>query len=556
MSTKNYGKVYLVGAGPGDPELITLKGIKLLKKADVILYDNLASRKLLNFADNNAEIIYVGKSSNKHTYKQDEINLLLIEKARKGNIIVRLKGGDPFIFGRGGEEALALKKAGVEFEIVPGITSAIAAPAYSGIPVTHRGMTSSVKIVTGHETPEKATEEISYKLLAEDSGTLVFLMGVKNLEKIVNKLLENGKPPSTPVALIQNGTFKTQKVVTGNLDNIVQLSRINKFSPPGITVIGDVVNLREKLMWFEKKPLFGKRIVVTRTRKQASKLSDLLEEYGAEAIEIPTIEVKLLKNSSLKNVLNKIQDYDWVIFTSSNGVDSFFINLLENGNDIRKLSGVKIGVIGKQSAEQTRKYFLMADFYPSEFTSDCFADEFTRKFSLKNKNILLVQSNLSRNVIETALRHEGANVEKAIFYETRPAKNISSEIISYFLESKIDWVTFTSSSTADNFFRLLRKIPELEEAFRLSEMNGLQEEQIRIRQKIKNSRKVRDREKIQDKEKKFLIASIGPFTSKSIIKNGYKPDVEAKEHTIKGLVDAILEYEKKQSISNKGNVKW
>ncbi|PWM52217.1 MAG: uroporphyrinogen-III C-methyltransferase, partial [Clostridiales bacterium] len=337
------GKVYLIGAGPGDIGLITVKGLECLKKADVIVYDRLANPRLLSYKRNDCELIYVGKSPDRHTLTQDEINQVLVDEGLKGKNVVRLKGGDPYVFGRGGEEGEVLRAAGIEFEVVPGITSAISVPCYAGIPVTHRDFTSTFTVITGHEDPTKEDSSINWPRLATDPGTLIFLMGVGNLSKIVGQLTKYGKDPQTPIALIRWGTRPEQQVVTGTLANIIEEVAKAKLTSPAIIIVGKVVTLRDTLSWFEQKPLFGKRILVTRAREQASVLSEKLEALGAEAWEYPTIEIKEPADSTaLDQAIAEAGTYDWMIFTSANGVNAFFKRLKALKLDIRTLGAVKI----------------------------------------------------------------------------------------------------------------------------------------------------------------------------------------------------------------------
>ncbi|GFP19691.1 uroporphyrin-III C-methyltransferase / precorrin-2 dehydrogenase / sirohydrochlorin ferrochelatase, partial [Candidatus Hakubella thermalkaliphila] len=347
------GKVYLVGAGTGDEGLMTLRGLQCLKEADVIVYDRLASERPLDVTRKGAEKIYAGKFASHHTLKQEEINVLLAQKAQEGKVVVRLKGGDPFIFGRGGEEAEYLADQGIDFEVVPGVSSAYAVPAYAGIPVTQRGHTSTVAFITGHEDDTKDDSDIDWAHISTGVGTLVFLMGVRNLELIVKNLIEYGRPPETPVAVIRWGTTPQQQTIVGTLADIVDKVREAALTPPAITVVGEVVRLREKLNWFEKKPLFGKTILVTRARPQASQLVEKLSQRGAQVIEFPTI--KIVPPSSFGEMDQAIQDmarYDWVIFSSVNGVESFFQRLRELGRDVRELKGIKIAVVGPKTREK------------------------------------------------------------------------------------------------------------------------------------------------------------------------------------------------------------
>ncbi len=365
------GKVYLVGAGPGDPGLITVKGIESLKKADVIIYDRLLDERLLDLAAPTAERIYVGKAVGEHTRPQNEINQLLVTMAKEGKTVVRLKGGDPFVLGRGGEEAEVLAQNCVPFEVVPGITSAVAVPAYAGIPVTHRGLASSFAVITGHEDPNKEESSINWEKLATGVDTLIFLMGMKNLPEIVSKLIEFGRPSSTPVAVIKEGTKPEQKTVVGSLQDIVAKVKDNSLIPPAIIIIGEVVRLRDKLRWFDNRPLFGKRILVTRARHQASALSQLLAEHGAKPIELPSIDIQPIADSmELDQAISNLKGYHWIIFTSTNGVAAFWQQLNDLRLDSRAMFGLQIGAIGPATAEALAANGVTPDYVPESYTTE------------------------------------------------------------------------------------------------------------------------------------------------------------------------------------------
>lgn len=506
----NKGKVYLVGAGPGDPGLITVKGRELLEKAEVVVYDYLANPVLLKFCPQEAEFIYVGKKGGEHTLSQEEINRLLVEKAREGKVVIRLKGGDPFLFGRGGEEIEELVRAGIPFEIVPGITSAIAVPAYAGIPVTHRDYTSTLAIVTGHEAEGKEESKIDFKALAK-MGTLVFLMGVKNLPHIVKNLVDAGKAPETPCAIIQWGTTPKQKTVTGTLSDIAFRAKEAGITAPAIVIVGEVVKLRELFNWYERKPLFGKRVLITRTREQASKLRRALEEFGAEVIEIPTIEVKPIENALTKEVLEKLPQYDWLVFTSENGIKFFFKALLEKDLDLRALGNTRLAVIGPATKEALILRGIKPDLMPEkDYTQEGLAEAF-QKIDLSGKKVLIVRAKVARDVLPESLRRLGAQVEILPIYETIKPQGVGKDLSQAF-EKGIDLLTFTSSSTVENFFQILKennmKIPE-----------------------------------------GTLIASIGPITTRTLKDFGYIPQIEAEEYTIPGLVSAIVKYFEKSSTS-------
>ncbi len=503
------GKVYLIGAGPGDPGLITLKGKNLLEKAEVMIYDYLANPVLLKFCPDFCELIYVGKKGGEHTLPQEEINKLLVQKAKEGKLVVRLKGGDPFLFGRGGEEIEALVQENIPFEVIPGITSGIAVPAYAGIPVTHRDFTSTLALITGHEAENKEESKVDFKALSR-LGTLVFFMGVKRLPFIVENLLKEGKSPETPCAVIQWGTTPRQKTVSGTLANIIGKAKEKGITAPAIIVIGEVVRLRDKFNWFEKKPLFGKRILITRTREQASKLKELLEELGAEVIELPTIEVKPLINKQTFDVLKNLSYYDWIIFTSENGVRFFFLALFQQGLDVRSLGENKIAVIGPATEKALSNFYLKPDLKPEkDFTQEGLAETFKRE-DLKGKRILLVRAKVAREILPSLLKELGASVDILPIYETVKPEFSPEDLKSLFKEP-LSAITFTSSSTAENFFSIL------------------------------NSVKI-------ELPKETVLASIGPVTSETLRKLGYEPTITAKEYTIPGLVSALVAYFDKREL--------
>jgi len=510
---KTEGKVYLVGAGPGDPGLFTVRGVHCLQNADVLLYDNLVPEKLLSYVNESAEKFYVGKKAGRHTLSQDKINALLVKKAREGKIVVRLKGGDPFIFGRGGEEALELVKNDVPFEVVPGVTAASAVSAYAGIPLTHRDFASSLAFVTGHENPLKEKSAIRWAELAAGAGTLVVFMGVKNLQVIAEALMKYGKSEKTPVAVIRRGTFPDQKVITGTLGDIAGRAEEENLQPPALVVIGGVVSLREKLNWYESRLLFGKRIVVTRSRAQASTLVAMLEELGAETIEIPIIKIAAVEDySALDEAVGRVADYDWLIFTSVNGVQIFFERFFSQRDtsprdtsprdtsprDIRGLSGVKLAAIGPATKKELESFHLLVDFQPREYVAECFTDEFIQRYRVKNRKFLLISSDRARDHIEKTFTEHDGLCTVIVGYRTIAGEAGRAEIERELEGRSVDWVTFTSSSTVNNFFKLYRG------------------------------------------EKRFKIASIGPITSQAIRDAGFSPDVEAREHTIPGLVEAML----------------
>ncbi len=500
------GKVYLIGAGPGDPGLLTIKAKECIENADVVVYDYLASPFLLDYAKKDAQIIYVGKKGGDHTLSQDGINQLLVDKAKLGLDIARLKGGDPFVFGRGGEEAQMLLSYGVPYEVIPGVTSAIAAPAYAGIPVTHRDHTSFVSFITGHENPDKKETSMQWDIYAKSNATLVFLMGVKNLENIAKNLINNGKSPDTPVALVRWGTTARQQTVTGTLETIVEKVKKAKLKSPAIIVIGNVVSLRDELAWFDKRPLFGKRIVITRARAQASSRVSELTKLGAQCIEIPTIKIVPPEDiSPLKKSIENIDIYDWLVFTSVNGVKFFFDTLFDMRKDVRSLGHLKLACIGPVTKERLQDYGIISDILPETYRAESVIKAFSN-IELKNKKILLPRAKKARTILPEELTKMGAKVDEVIAYETLLDIDKKEELINLLQDNKIDAVTFTSSSTVSNFISLLDS---------------------------KDSSKLL---------KNVITASIGPITSETARSLDIEPDIEAKEYTIQGLVYSLLAY--------------
>ncbi len=501
------GKVYLIGAGPGDVGLMTLKGRHIIEIADTIVYDRLANPRLLNFAKNDAEFIYVGKTPDHHTLKQSEINELLADLAKEGKVVARLKGGDPFVFGRGGEEGERLQEENLDFEVIPGITSAIAVPAYAGIPVTHRTLTSTFTVVTGHEDPTKDDSQINWKRLAEDPGTLIFLMGVGRLPQIINALITNGKSAQTPIALIRWGTRPEQLVVTGTLDTIEDKVARAGLTSPAIIIIGDVVTMREKLTWFEEKPLFGRRILVTRAREQASALSEQIEELGGEALEAPMISVREPEDKApLYNAIDNIESYDWIVFTSVNGVKFFFNEMKNLKRDIRSLGQTKICAIGPKTKALLEEKGLFVEAMPEVFRAEAVAEILKEKM-VKPGKILLPRSNIGRDVLVNELQKLGHTVDDVVCYETVRSDFAGNTLKERLMDKDIHLITFTSSSTVKNFMELINND--------LSLVKGVD------------------------------IASIGPITSKTAKDLGLTVDIEADSYTINGLVEAILSYVKK-----------
>jgi uroporphyrinogen III methyltransferase/synthase len=506
MSRSEKGTVYLVGSGPGDPGLLTLKAKERIEQADVVVYDHLANPVFLNYARKDAELIYVGKEGGRHTMSQNDINSLIIGKAQQGLDVVRLKGGDPFIFGRGGEEAQELFKAGVSFEIVPGVTSAIAAPAYAGIPLTHRDHASTVAFITGHEDPSKERSDIAWDKLATGAGTLVFLMGMGNLAHIASNLTGHGRSPETPAAVIHMGTVPEQRTVTGSLKNIAQIVNREKLGPPGIIVVGEVVSLRKELNWFEEKPLFGRRIVVTRAREQASEFLAALSDLGAQCLEFPTIEI--IPPSSwerLDRSIRELESYKWLIFTSVNGVRYFFDRLGFLGKDMRDLKGIRIAAIGAQTSEAIAAKGIRTDLVPKEYRAEAVVEAF-KKEELHGKRLLLPRALEAREVLPLELRKMGAEVDVVEAYRTTKAESDKESISAMLQSGEIDMVTFTSSSTVSNFIDMFQGEPLLEW------MN------------------------------KVSVACIGPVTAGRAQEKGLKISVVAPEYTIPSLTQAIVDY--------------
>lgn len=493
------GKVYLVGAGPGDVGLITLRGLECLQEADVILYDRLANPALLRYAKEGAEVIYVGKKATSHPWPQEAIHALMAEKAREGKIVCRLKGGDPFVYGRGGEEALFLAEEGIPFEVVPGVTSATAVPAYAGIPITHRAFCSALGVVAGHRAPGEEAPEVRWEALAQGLDTIVVLMGMAQLPHIVASLLQHGRSPQTPVALIRWGTYPRQETVVGTLADIVEKAQRAGLRPPVVAVIGEVVRLRERMRWYDNRPLFGKRILVTRARHQAPELSRLLEQRGAEVVEFPVLRFEALDvRSTLEPWVRKgLCPFDWLLFTSPNGARFFFQQLREMGRDARWLGRAKVGVIGPGTAAALEAWGIRPDFTPSRFIAEALAEEFPEE--PKGQRILLARAAQAREVLPQRLRERGAEVVVLPLYRTLPDGEGKEEIERLLREGRLDGVTFTSSSTVEHFHRLLPGVS----------LEGL------------------------------VLACIGPITAQTLARYGWKAHVVAEEHSLPGLVEAL-----------------
>ena len=508
MERNKQGKVYLVGAGPGDPGLLTIKAKECLEKADVVIYDYLANEAFLNYAGEEAELIYVGKKGGAHTMPQEEINELILDKARKGYTVVRLKGGDPFIFGRGGEEAQELTQAGLSFEVIPGVTSATAVPAYAGIPLTHRDYNATVAFITGHEDPAKETSNIAWDKLATGVGTLVFLMGVGNLPNITKTLMEHGRSPDTPVALVRRGTVPEQRTVTGTLQDIAERVKEQGLKPPAIIVVGDVVDLRKKLNWFESKPLFGKRIVVTRAREQASDFLVRLNELGAACIEFPTIQVVPPKSwDALDQAIMRLERYQWVLFTSVNGVKCFFERLNALGMDVREMKDLKVGAIGPKTAQAIERKGINPDLVPDEYRAEAIVTGM-KKEEVKGARILLPRATKARDVLPIELVNRGAIVDEVPAYQTIKPVQDTGRVREMLEQGAIHMVTFTSSSTVNNF------------------MEMFQAEKDQIQRWLDN----------------VAVACIGPITAHTAEENGLSISLIPPEYTIESLTSAIVQF--------------
>lgn len=500
------GIVYLVGAGPGDPSLITLRGMECLCRAEVVIYDYLANEKLLAYAPEDAERVYAGKVGGRHNQDQEEINRLLVNKGREGKRVVRLKGGDPFVFGRGGEECEALAEAGIPFEVVPGVTAAVGAAAYAGIPLTHRDYTVSVAFVTGQEGKGKDESAIDWTRLSLGNGTVVFYMGVTTLRRNMGLLMEHGRSPQTPVALVRWGTMPGQQVLTGCLADIADRAEQAGFKPPAVTIVGEVVDLRQRLSWFDNRPLFGRKVLVTRAADQAGEFSAMLAELGATPIECPTICLIEPEDwSPLDAAIRGLAGYDWLVLTSGNGVRMFFQRLETLGLDARALAACKVCAVGPKTAEALCSFGIRADLVPSDYKAEGVVSEFG-KLQIAGKCILFPRADRAREIIPHELERMGARVDSPVAYRNILPDRLPPEAL-FALESRsLDCVTFTSSSTVQN----------------LAEMLG--------------------GDRLVDMLKGVTVASIGPVTSRTCREVGLKVDIEPARSTLAELVAAIEQH--------------
>lgn len=492
------GKVYLVGAGPGDPGLLTCKGRAILERCDVVVYDRLANPCLLDLAPAHAERIYVGKGPGNHAMTQEEINACLVEQGLAGKQVCRLKGGDPFVFGRGGEEALDCIAAGIPWEVVPGISSSIAAPAYAGIPVTHRNVATSFAVITGHENPDKPDTQVDWSGIANAADTLIFLMGVGNLPEICRNLVDEGRDPATPVALVRWGTRPEQRSLRGTLADIVAKVEAAGFKPPAVTVVGEVVNLQSELAWFETRPLHGKAVVVTRSRTQSSDLRDLLEDLGAEVIEFPVIAIQPRDIAAeAKAIVEDGLSADWVVFTSTNAVDVLCDALWAAGGDSRALAGARLGAVGKATAKAMEARGLRADFVPSSFSAAGFVNEFP---AAAGSRILFPCGSKASSTVRDELTAKGCVVTVMPIYDTVIDGADADQVKARLAKGEVAAITFTSSSTAENFRELL---PD-------ADLSGL------------------------------VTVSIGPQTTATMQRLGIPPTAEADVSTLAGVVEALV----------------
>jgi uroporphyrinogen III methyltransferase/synthase len=504
---KKIGKVYLVGAGPGDPGLLTLKAARVLSEADAVVFDHLVDERILSHARHGTRRIYAGKEGGRHTLGQDEINRLIVETARAGDTVVRLKGGDPFIFGRGGEEALELVRAGIPFEVVPGVSSASAVPAYAGIPVTHRGISSMVVFVTGHEDPTKDAGSIDWEYLARFEGTIVILMGVKRIGNNAQALISGGKSPLTPCAVISWGTTPAQKGVSATLGEIAREVERNNIGAPAVMVVGEVASLRDRLAWFEKLPLFGRRIVVTRSEHQKDGLSRMLRDLGARPVELPTIKIVPPEDQEpITMAIRSLSAYDLIVFTSPNGVAAFFGHLTADRRDGRALGGLRVAAMGPGTSESLEDHGIVPDIVPDRYIAEALAQKIIDS-GIGGKNILLFRAEGARDVLPRLLGGAGGQVTDVTAYRSTTPEITDEAFVDAFLNA--DMVTFTSGSTAGN----LRTIIDLKRSSGRINMGAITVPPG---------------------------ATIGPITTKAAREAGFEVACEASEHTMKGLVDALI----------------
>ena len=501
--------VYIIGAGPGDPWLISVRGLRCLTQADVVIYDHLVHERLLRRTRPDVEKIDVGPAA-PEPMEQEAICYLLAEKAREGKVVARLKWGDPFVFDRGGEEALFLHEHGVRFEVVPGIPAAVGVPAYAGIPVTYPGAGDTVTFVRGHEDTQSKKPNVDWASLCKLGGTVVCYCGPKQIGTYLDAMVSHGYDPKTAAALIFNGTQPSQDTVVGTLQELLDHVKQPKFKNAAMLVVGRVTGLREHLRWFDARPLFGKQIVVTRPREQASDLVEALELLGATVVEAPTVRIVPPEDyGPLDEACAKVAEYDWVVFTSANGVDYFFQRLQEGPGDTRSLAGVKLCAIGPGTAERLAKHCLKVDLMPSEYRAEAVVDALRSTGDLKKKKFLLPRADIARELLADELRKSGAEVTEVTAYRSvsvEPDRDNEPDIYRMLLDRKVDVVTFTSASTVRNFVKLYGAEP------------------------------------VADLLSSVAIASIGPVTAEAAQQCGIKTAIMPTDYTIPGLVKAIVEY--------------
>jgi uroporphyrinogen III methyltransferase/synthase len=502
------GKVYLVGAGPGDIGLFTIKGLRALRKADVVIYDFHLNAQILNYINHDAEFIYAGKRGGHHEMTQEEINEIMVKRAKEGKVVCRLKGGDPFIFGRGGEEAEVLARNGIDFEVIPGVSSAIAAPAYAGIPLTHRLYSSTFAVIPGYEDATKERSSIDWSKLATGVGTLVILMAIKNIENLVNRLIENGRSPDTPVAVVRWGTRPDQKTIVSTLKNLVSDVKENEIRPPSVVVVGDVVRLRDTLRWYEKLPLFGQRVLVTREHSGGF---ERLEELGAEIIDLPVIEIEPPKDyGELDRAIERIDSYNWIVFTSANGVRYFLKRFFALDRDIRDLKGLRVCAIGSKTEAEIRRYGIKVDLVPDEFRAEGLIEAFQRHAGLKDApeplkglRILLPRAEVAREVFPERVRSLGGYIDTPVTYRAVRPDLHGKRLKRFLKEGRITIATFTSAATFNNFLEIMG-----EDALEL--LRGVR------------------------------IAVIGPVTAEAIRKRRLRVDIMPQKATIEAMVEEII----------------
>jgi len=498
------GKIFLVGAGPGDPGLLTIKARQILEQADVVIYDRLVSREIMRYAPQGAELIYAGKAAGGPALAQESINALLVAKALAGKLVVRLKGGDPFIFGRGAEEALYIQEQGCDFEVVPGVPSATSVPACAGIPLTHRDLASSFAVITGHEQPGKDHSSINWQSLARGVDTLVVLMGVATLVEILEQLIANGKPPETPAALVGCGTLPGQRVISATVGTLAAQARAAGLAPPAILVVGPVVSLQPRLNWAARLPLWGKRVLVTRAREQAAFFTNRLERLGAQAIGLPLIRIVREPDlSPLHHAFGALASYDWIIFTSINAVEIFFDELLGRGKDARSLSGMSVGAIGPATARQLRQHGLQPDLVPTSYCAEGLIEALHGRLR-PGQRVLLPRAHQARALLPEALRRSGAAVDEVCLYSAGLPSDLDQDLVAQIRAQSPDYITFTSPSAVRNFVHII------------------------------------GRERLPQAVASSCIACIGPITAAEARQHGLRVDLQARSYTIEGLIEVLV----------------